>query len=787
MSSSKFKFFNFFILFGLHLLTLNTAFATPRIEIDKYACRFFYRPDNTYSINYSIDIYNTSTAGEILRNIQVADNMATTFGNASRVVSASIVSNWGEQGDTTIAWNWDWTNFTNWNGRTVTNMFNNGTNSISTLQLHPGGYIHLDFCVIVKADNLPTGIGSGNNYTNTTTFVSAQTTAGVNLNAGNVGNTYTPGTTNATTITPIRSRSIITASMLATPEYPSVALNGSYTFDYFIKYQHHPNVVANPDGATGAANPIDSYFGLWGFINASVPVQSISVTKVYGPSTISLISGYNGNMSTINGVAVSPQEHLFTGSLGVSQSVMIKVSITAGPVLPFTTTWEGPWADFNDAAGVYQVLPGAGESYDTINNPYAQCRCMYAPVRFTSTYDLSATKSVISTTCVPGAGNKEDVVFEFVVTGNASSNVWLRNLSLKDDLNVNSCGSFQGVVSAPTIVASTATSPPTINSGYNGSTNTEIFVPAFANKLGPNEYIRVRLTARYASGSMCLPSQTNTVTATGSHPVGVSKSVTSAAVTIPRSNCCTMTVSLGPAQTACPGNSITLTPNITNGAPSYTYTWNNSLGTGSPKTVSPVTTTTYSVTVQDAASCTATAAVPITVVADPTISASGAVNVCVGGTTTLSANVSGGSGTNSYQWQRRVSPAGAWANVGTNSSTYITDGTLTANNYDYQVIVTQSGPGCAGTSAAVAANVVADPLVSISATATTVCVGGGVTLNSSVTGGTGSCPYQWQSSPDGTTWSDISGANGANYTTPALSSALQYRVILNCTTSGCCN
>lgn len=64
-------------------------------------------------------------------------------------------------------------------------------------------------------------------------------------------------------------------------------------------------------------------------------------------------------------------------------------------------------------------------------------------------------------------------------------------------------------------------------------------------------------------------------------------------------------VSLGPDQTICSNlnQSVTLTANITAGTPPITISWNNGLGTGSTKTVSPVTPTTYAVTVTDGNGC----------------------------------------------------------------------------------------------------------------------------------------------------------------------------------------
>ena len=65
---------------------------------------------------------------------------------------------------------------------------------------------------------------------------------------------------------------------------------------------------------------------------------------------------------------------------------------------------------------------------------------------------------------------------------------------------------------------------------------------------------------------------------------------------------------------------------------------------------------------------------------------------------------------------------------------------------------------------------------SISGT-TTICAGSTATLSSSTlaTGPAGTITYQWQTSPNNITFTDIPSANGASYTTPSLSNTTYYR------------
>ncbi|MDN3634324.1 hypothetical protein QWY85_06625 [Neolewinella lacunae] len=77
--------------------------------------------------------------------------------------------------------------------------------------------------------------------------------------------------------------------------------------------------------------------------------------------------------------------------------------------------------------------------------------------------------------------------------------------------------------------------------------------------------------------------------------------------------------------------------------------------------------------------------------------------------------------------------------------------------------------------------------VSITPSSSTVCVGGAVTLSSTVSGGNGSCTRQWQSGPSASgPWTNISGATAATYNAPtATAGTFYYRATYACTGSTC--
>jgi hypothetical protein len=179
-------------------------------------------------------------------------------------------------------------------------------------------------------------------------------------------------------------------------------------------------------------------------------------------------------------------------------------------------------------------------------------------------------------------------------------------------------------------------------------------------------------------------------------------------------------------------------------------------------------------------------AATLTVNPDATVQVTGgAITICQGGNATLTASVTNGVGTPTYQWQES-SNGMSWTNMTgqTNSSLELTG--LTSTTY-YRVLVNHPGNGCdAATSEPTLITVVADPTVSVAGVGE-VCIGGSVLLTAAATGGTGTCVIQWESSNNGTDFSDLPGQTGPTFQTPALTNGTYYRAKIICSGSGCCN
>jgi hypothetical protein len=253
-------------------------------------------------------------------------------------------------------------------------------------------------------------------------------------------------------------------------------------------------------------------------------------------------------------------------------------------------------------------------------------------------------------------------------------------------------------------------------------------------------------------------------------------------------------ITAGTNQTICTGQTVSFTAaNAGNGA---SYAWDFGIGS-SPSTsslIGPIVVTyntagTQTVTLSVTSNgCTGVITTPVTVNSTPSVSTLINQTICTGGTAILTVSASGGSGTTTYQWQESTNNT-TWANVsggsGATTLSYTTP-VLTANKY-YRIIATSSPSTCSSTSASALITVVADPTITVATTAAIICTGGGTSFTATANGGTGSCVIQWQSSPNGTTWTDISGETNTTFVTPSLSATYRYRAKITCSGSGCCN
>jgi hypothetical protein len=187
----------------------------------------------------------------------------------------------------------------------------------------------------------------------------------------------------------------------------------------------------------------------------------------------------------------------------------------------------------------------------------------------------------------------------------------------------------------------------------------------------------------------------------------------------------TISLNVSATSTICAGSSASLTASA-NGVPGpFTYTWMPGALIGANQTVSPSVNTTYTVTVNDANGCSASAT-QIVIVTSITASLSAKNNVTCNGLSNGSGTISASGGTGiSYSW----SPSGGTSSIANGLSVG-----------SYTCVVKNS----CNNSATVSVSITQPPAINLTAGAnSTICLGSNASLSASASGGTGSFTYNW--------------------------------------------
>lgn len=254
--------------------------------------------------------------------------------------------------------------------------------------------------------------------------------------------------------------------------------------------------------------------------------------------------------------------------------------------------------------------------------------------------------------------------------------------------------------------------------------------------------------------------------------------------------------SIAGAQTICYGTTASLTSASTpsGSAGNYQYQWQSSSdnttwsdisgATGSAYTTGTLTSSTYfrrTATTDIGCGPEYTSSVKVTVydqLMASTISSD--QTICYNttpATITQSAAPTGGDGTFTYYWEMSTNGT-TWNTVSGATSTSYSPGSLTTTTWYRQVSV--GGSSCGEvTSSAVKISVYDDLMAGIVGTNHSVCPqspANTISTTTGATGGDGTYTYQWQTSPNNSSWSDISGATNATLnSTTALTSTTYYR------------
>ncbi len=131
----------------------------------------------------------------------------------------------------------------------------------------------------------------------------------------------------------------------------------------------------------------------------------------------------------------------------------------------------------------------------------------------------------------------------------------------------------------------------------------------------------------------------------------------------------------------------------------------------------------------------------------------------------------------SYQWQSQTNCTGGWTNIAGATGLTYAPGALTSPTC-FRRMATDACGNIAFSNTATISLYSTTLTPGTIAAAQTICSGStpaALTSTGNPTGGDGNYVYQWQSSPDGTTWTNISGANAVGYAPGALTATTYYR------------
>jgi sugar lactone lactonase YvrE len=500
-----------------------------------------------------------------------------------------------------------------------------------------------------------------------------------------------------------------------TTQSVAITQTGSYTV-----------TVVNANGCTSTASPVTVTVD-------PLPVASITTlgpTQICAGGSVTLTTGSNelylwSNGETTQSVVIT-QTGSYTVSVvnanGCTSTASGPVTVTVDPLSVATITALGP-TNFC-TGGAVVLTASSGNSYLWSNGSTMQSILVTQSGNYSVTVTNGSTCPAISAATTvtvnpwPVAGITTSGPARFCAGGSvvltaSNGDSWLwSNGAVTQSITVTQSGIY-----TVDVVTTTLCAPLTATSTSAPVTITVDPLPAGTiTASGPLQFCSggsVILTA--GAGDLYFWSDGQTtqsvaITQTGSYTVSVVSaagcSSTSAPVTVTVDPVPVATITaLGPVQ-FCSGGSVILT---TGGG--ELYFWSNGETTQS---IAIAQTGSYTVSIVNANGCTSTASIPVTVTVDtpavPMITASGPINICIGGSVVLTA-----SGGNGY----------AWSNGATTQSITVTH----AGDYTVSVV---NANGCSATSAVTTITVDPVPPATITASGPIqFCAGGSVVLTAS--------------------------------------------------------
>ena len=592
--------------------------------------------------------------------------------------------------------------------------------------------------ILITVNNLPTASISPATSTicngQSATLTASGGTSYIWSNGGNTASiTVSPGSSTNYTVT------VTNASGCTAVTSRTVTVNANPT----ASISPATSTICNGQSATLTASGGTSYIWSNGGNTASITVSPGSSTNY----TVTVTNAFGCTATSTTTVTVNS---LPVANAGVDQSIPNGTS----------TTLSG---SASGGSGSYSYLwsPAGSLVSSTVQNPQ------------TTNLTISTAYTVTVTDNNSGCTSTDQVIIT-VTGGSLSLNVTTNNSSIcngqSTQLNAIASGGtgsytyiwssnpagFSSTLANPTVSPTvTTTYYVTINDGFNSSSSS---VTVTVNQLPI-----VSITP--ASQSIC-NGQNATLTASGGTSYSWNNGSNTSSITVTPNTTTTYTVTVIDALTCsntttstvtvmntpsatssnsgpyCSGNNIQLN---SSGGSTYSWLgpngWSSTLQNPSINNSNSSMNGTYSVTVTNAAGCTATSSTTVIVNTSPTVDAGNSISITYGTNTTLNGTATNGSGNYTFLW----SPDTLLLNTNIQNPTTVN----LFSNTTFYVTVTDVATGCSATDN-VTVTVSGSPLIILpTASPNIICDGQSITLSANVTGGTGNYTYTWNSVPSG--------------------------------------
>ncbi|MFM7235117.1 MAG: M43 family zinc metalloprotease [Flavobacteriales bacterium] len=699
---------------------------TPATSTQQNPQNVTYANAGTYDVTLTVSNANGSNTYVCANCVTIFANptvtLATTNPGCGTTPNGSITSTVSGTGPFTYSWNTGSTaaNLTNVGAGTytVTVTSSQGCTAQSSATLNtPSGMTISGTAQNITCAGLSNGsiniTVSGGTGNKTYSWSNGATTANIsNLSSGSYTVTVTDGANCTATATyTILAPSALSVSGSAVATSCATSTNGS--------------ISAVATGGTGSKTYLWSNGATTASVsNLAAGTYSVTVTDAAGCTATGSYTVTSPTAITISGTATAA-----TCSSASNGSIALTVSGGTG-----NKTYA--WNTGATTANLNNLAPG---NYTVTVTDAAGCTAsasftITAPAGITVSGTATATSCAggangsISVTATGGTGNKT------YLWSNGSTTTTISNLTpgsysvtVTDAAGCTATASYTVTAPAAIVISGTATASgcSSTNNGsisitVTGGTGNKTYAwsngetTATINNLAPGTYT---VTATDAAG--CTATATYTITAS-----------TALAVTGTVENATCATSNNG---------SIALT--VTGGTGNKTYLWNNNATSSSINNLAPGS---YSVTVTDAAGCTANASFTVTAPAEIVISGGAIGATCASNNNgSISITSLGGTGNSSYAWS--------------NGATSANISNLAPGSYN---VTATDAAGCTATASY---TVTAPTAIIINGTTVAPSCAGSSDASISVTasGGTGNKTYSWS---NGATGNSISNLASGNYT-----------------------